>query len=115
MVMRQLIAARINLQQKQPICLKELARVSQIHQRSKAHEVIFTKNATEALNLVILSWGRANMKAGDTVLAYAHGAPRQHRALAHAGGRARNSIALDATHQRRPTRSIESRFIARKA
>ena len=34
----------------------------------KAHEVIFTKNATEALNLVILSWGRANMKAGDTVL-----------------------------------------------
>ena len=34
----------------------------------KAHEVIFTRNATEALNLVILSWGRANMKAGDTVL-----------------------------------------------
>ena len=34
----------------------------------KAHEVIFTKNATEALNLVIMSWGRANMKAGDTVL-----------------------------------------------
>jgi cysteine desulfurase/selenocysteine lyase len=34
----------------------------------KAHEVIFTKNATEALNLVIISWGRANMKAGDTVL-----------------------------------------------
>lgn len=34
----------------------------------KAHEVIFTKNATEALNLVILSWGRANMKAGDAVL-----------------------------------------------
>ena len=34
----------------------------------KSHEVIFTRNATEALNLVILSWGRANMKAGDTVL-----------------------------------------------
>jgi cysteine desulfurase/selenocysteine lyase len=34
----------------------------------KAHEVIFTRNATEALNLVILSWGRANMKAGDSVL-----------------------------------------------
>ena len=34
----------------------------------KAHEVIFTKNATEALNLVILSWGRANLNAGDTVL-----------------------------------------------
>ncbi|CAB4790104.1 MAG: SufS family cysteine desulfurase [Actinobacteria bacterium] len=34
----------------------------------KANEVVFTKNATEALNLVIMSWGRANLKAGDTVL-----------------------------------------------
>ena len=34
----------------------------------KDREVIFTRNATEALNLVIISWGRTNMKAGDTVL-----------------------------------------------
>ena len=34
----------------------------------KDHEVIFTRNATEALNLVIMSWGRTNMTAGDTVL-----------------------------------------------
>ena len=34
----------------------------------KANEVVFTKNATEALNLVIMSWGQANLKAGDTVL-----------------------------------------------
>jgi len=34
----------------------------------KTNEVIFTKNATEALNLVIMSWGRANLKAGDAVL-----------------------------------------------
>ena len=34
----------------------------------KANEVVFTKNATEALNLVIMSWGRANLKTGDTVL-----------------------------------------------
>ena len=34
----------------------------------KSNEVVFTKNATEALNLVIMSWGRANLKAGDTVL-----------------------------------------------
>jgi cysteine desulfurase / selenocysteine lyase len=32
------------------------------------HEVIFTKNATEALNLVIMSWGRANLRAGDAVV-----------------------------------------------
>jgi cysteine desulfurase/selenocysteine lyase len=32
------------------------------------HEVIFTKNATEALNLVVNSWGRANLKRGDVVV-----------------------------------------------
>ena len=34
----------------------------------KASEIIFTKNATEALNLVIMSWGRANLQRGDVVL-----------------------------------------------
>ena len=33
-----------------------------------AHEVIFTKNATESLNLAILSWGRANLNPGDVVV-----------------------------------------------
>jgi len=32
------------------------------------HEVVFTKNATEALNLAILSWGRANLGPGDVVV-----------------------------------------------
>ncbi|MCX6029871.1 MAG: cysteine desulfurase [Chloroflexi bacterium] len=31
-------------------------------------EVIWTRNATEALNLVAYSWGRANLKRGDRVL-----------------------------------------------
>ena len=31
-------------------------------------EVIFTKNATEAINLVAYTWGRANLKAGDAVV-----------------------------------------------
>ncbi len=33
-----------------------------------AKEIIFTKNATEAINLVSNSWGRANLAEGDTVL-----------------------------------------------
>jgi cysteine desulfurase / selenocysteine lyase len=33
-----------------------------------AREVIFTKNTTEALNLVAGSWGRANLASGDAVL-----------------------------------------------
>jgi cysteine desulfurase/selenocysteine lyase len=31
-------------------------------------EVVFTKNATEAINLVAHAWGRTNLRAGDTVL-----------------------------------------------
>jgi len=33
-----------------------------------AREVVFTKNATEALNLVAHAWGRTNLAAGDVVL-----------------------------------------------
>jgi cysteine desulfurase/selenocysteine lyase len=33
-----------------------------------ADEVIFTKNVTEAINLVAKSWGKANLKAGDAVV-----------------------------------------------
>jgi cysteine desulfurase/selenocysteine lyase len=32
------------------------------------HEVVFTKNATEAINLVAQSWGRHNLAEGDAVL-----------------------------------------------
>jgi len=33
-----------------------------------AREVIFTKNATEALNLVVHAWGRATLQPGDAVV-----------------------------------------------
>src|SRR4051794_41007527 len=31
----------------------------------RAHEIVFTKNATESLNLVVRTWGAANLHAGD--------------------------------------------------
>lgn len=31
-------------------------------------EIVFTKNTTEAINLVSNSWGRHNLKAGDTII-----------------------------------------------
>ncbi|HEY7628240.1 MAG TPA: aminotransferase class V-fold PLP-dependent enzyme, partial [Ilumatobacteraceae bacterium] len=34
----------------------------------RAEEVIFTKNATEGLNLVAYSWGKANLRKGDIVV-----------------------------------------------
>ncbi len=35
---------------------------------SDVEETIFTKNVTEAINLVAYSWGRRNVRAGDRVL-----------------------------------------------
>ena len=35
---------------------------------SSDREVLFTKNVTEAFNLIAHSWGRANLRAGDAVL-----------------------------------------------
>ena len=32
-------------------------------------EIVFVRNTTEALNLVAVSWGRANLKPGDEILA----------------------------------------------
>jgi cysteine desulfurase/selenocysteine lyase len=34
----------------------------------RSSEIVFTKNATEALNLVVRSWGTANLGAGDVVV-----------------------------------------------
>ena len=44
------------------------AAVARFINAKKPREVIFTKNATEALNLVIMSWGRANLQRGDVVV-----------------------------------------------
>lgn len=35
---------------------------------SDPREIVFTKNATEAMNMVAGSWGRANLQAGDAVV-----------------------------------------------
>ncbi|HWQ05480.1 MAG TPA: cysteine desulfurase [Longilinea sp.] len=38
-----------------------------IHARNE-HEIIFTRNTTESINLVAYSWARANLQAGDLVI-----------------------------------------------
>jgi cysteine desulfurase/selenocysteine lyase len=44
------------------------ANVARFVGASEAREVVFTKNVTEAINLVAYSWGRANLREGDAVL-----------------------------------------------
>ena len=48
----------------------------------RAEEIIFTRNATEAINLVAYTFGRERIKARRRDRALDHGAPFQHRALA---------------------------------
>ena len=44
------------------------SKVQKFINAPKASEVVFTKNATESLNLVTHSWGGANLKRGDAVV-----------------------------------------------
>lgn len=43
-------------------------KVARFINAPSANEVVFTKNATESLNLVAFAWGRANLAQGDVVV-----------------------------------------------
>src|SRR4029079_11464472 len=47
---------------------KARARVARFINAPDSHEVIFTRNATEAINLVAYSWGRRNISRGDAIV-----------------------------------------------
>lgn len=44
------------------------SKVARFINAPHTHEVVFTKNATESLNLIAHTWGRANLRAGDAVV-----------------------------------------------
>jgi len=44
------------------------AKVARFINAPDAHEVVFTRNATEAINLVAYSWGRKNIGRGDAIV-----------------------------------------------
>jgi cysteine desulfurase / selenocysteine lyase len=43
-------------------------RIAKFIHAPSPRQVIFTRNTTEAINLVAFSWGRANLKPGDTIV-----------------------------------------------
>src|SRR5205085_10622751 len=44
------------------------AKVAKFINAKSTEEIIFTRNATEAINLVAYSWGRANIKKNDRII-----------------------------------------------
>jgi cysteine desulfurase / selenocysteine lyase len=44
------------------------AKIAKFIGSASARQIIFTRNATEAINLIAYSWGRKNLKAGDVVI-----------------------------------------------
>ncbi len=44
------------------------AKVGRFLNARDSHEIVFVRNATEAINLVAYSWGRRNIGAGETVV-----------------------------------------------
>ncbi|MDQ6695616.1 MAG: cysteine desulfurase [Chloroflexota bacterium] len=47
---------------------KARAKIASFINARSSREVIYTRNATESINLVAATWGRANLMAGDVVL-----------------------------------------------
>jgi cysteine desulfurase/selenocysteine lyase len=44
------------------------SKVQRFINARKPHELVFTKNATESLNLIVDTWGETNLEAGDAVV-----------------------------------------------
>ena len=44
------------------------SKVARFINAASSAEVVFTKNATESMNLIVQSWGRANLRPGDVVV-----------------------------------------------
>ena len=44
------------------------AKIARFINAPDAHEIVFTRNATEAINLVANSWGRRNITRGDAIV-----------------------------------------------
>src|SRR5215216_408962 len=43
-------------------------KIAKFINASSAHQIIYTRNTTESINLVAYSWARANLKSGDLVI-----------------------------------------------
>src|SRR5438552_3682692 len=47
---------------------KARARIARFINAPSSREIVYTRNTTEAINLVAYSWARANLRRGDPIL-----------------------------------------------
>ena len=65
-----------------------------------AHQIIYTRNTTESINLVAYSWARANLKVRRPCYPDRDGASLQSRSVAYASGRARHRAGFHPCNRR---------------
>ena len=53
---------------RRPRTRRRARKVARFINAPDAHEIVFTRNATEAINLVAYSWGRRNIDRGDAIV-----------------------------------------------
>ena len=63
---------------------KVVTREGAAHRRCKRGDIVFTRNTTEAINLIARAWGDANIREGDEIVLTITGAPLEHRPVADA-------------------------------
>ena len=84
-----------------------------LHRRCRsAHEIVFVRNATEAINLVAYSWGRRNIRPRRHHRAHRARAPLQPGALAAAGPGEGRGPGVRGHRRRGPARPAELRGAA---
>ena len=81
----------------------------------RKEEIVFTRNATEAINLVAYTFGTRAHQAGRRDRALDHGAPFQHRALAFPARAPRRGDQMGAGRRRRQLPDRRIREAARPA
>ena len=90
-------------------------KVGALHRREQPKEMVFTRNTTEAINLVARAWGDANLRAGDRILLsvmehHSNLVPWQMLAAAH-----RRAARLPADRRRRAAGAGRPRHAADRA
>ena len=78
------------------------AKVARFIGAERPEEIVWTRNASESLNLVAHTWAQENIREGDEIVVTPVRTPLQSRAVAEGGGGQGREAARHADARRRP-------------